>query len=144
MQKSTPFSTIDRPTDTTNEAGGKSYVHGPEETLARLACTGFFGDTYYASAGEQVKQVTEWAGKCKDEFLSDLAIYARKSAFMKDIPAALLAILHSRKTPEALEALDRAFPFVVDNGRMLRGFVQMVRSGVFGRKSLGHHVRRLV
>jgi len=40
--------------------------------------------------------------------------------------------------------LGRVFPRVIDNGKMLRNFVQIVRSGVVGRKSLGTAPKRLV
>jgi len=36
------------------------------------------------------------------------------------------------------------FPRVVDNGKMLRNFVQMLRSGAVGRKSLGTRPKKLV
>ena len=38
----------------------------------------------------------------------------------------------------------QAFPRVVDNGRMLRNFVQVLRSGTVGRKSLGTAPKALV
>ena len=42
-------------------------------------------------------------------------------------------------------ALLRAvFDRVIDDGKMLRNFVQIVRSGVVGRKSLGTMPKRLV
>src|SRR3989442_1548012 len=40
--------------------------------------------------------------------------------------------------------LGRVFDRVLDDGRMLRNFVQIVRSGVTGRKSLGTLPKRLV
>lgn len=36
------------------------------------------------------------------------------------------------------------FPRVIDNGKMLRNFVQIMRSGVTGRKSLGSLPKRLI
>jgi 60 kDa SS-A/Ro ribonucleoprotein len=59
---------------------------------------------------------------------------------MKDVPALLLAILAAK----SVEHLKKAFPRVVDNGRMLRNFVQILRSGVVGRKSLGSAPKALV
>jgi 60 kDa SS-A/Ro ribonucleoprotein len=38
----------------------------------------------------------------------------------------------------------RIFDRVIDNGRMLRNFVQVLRSGVLGRKSFGTAVKRLI
>jgi len=59
---------------------------------------------------------------------------------MKDMPALLCAVLSVRD--RAL--LAAVFPRVIDNSKMLRNFVQMVRSGVVGRKSLGTQPKRLV
>jgi 60 kDa SS-A/Ro ribonucleoprotein len=59
---------------------------------------------------------------------------------MKDMPALLCAVL-SVKDREQLNAI---FPRVIDNARMLRNFVQILRSGVVGRKSLGSAPKRLV
>jgi 60 kDa SS-A/Ro ribonucleoprotein len=42
------------------------------------------------------------------------------------------------------ELLEKIFDRVIDDGRMLRGFVQMVRSGRTGRRSLGSRPKRLV
>ncbi|MGI8670846.1 MAG: vWA domain-containing protein, partial [Aridibacter sp.] len=40
--------------------------------------------------------------------------------------------------------LEAVFPRVIDNGKMLRNFVQIMRSGAVGRKSLGSLPKRLV
>ena len=45
---------------------------------------------------------------------------------------------------ENSELLSKVFPRVINNGRMLRNFVQIIRSGVLGRKSLGSGPKRLV
>jgi len=52
---------------------------------------------------------------------------------MKDMPAFLLAVLASRDVGLFKQVFDR----VIDNGRMLRNFVQIMRSGATGRSSLG-------
>ena len=80
------------------------------------------------------------AENCPDAFIAKTAVYARKQAFMKDMPALLCAVLAARGSPY----LQLSFPLVMDNARMLRNFVQIVRSGVTGRKSLGSAPRRLV
>ena len=59
---------------------------------------------------------------------------------MKDMPALLLAVLANRPG----DHFDRAFDRVCDNGKMLRNFVQIIRSGVTGRRSLGSRPKRLV
>ncbi len=57
---------------------------------------------------------------------------------MKDMPAALLVML-SKRDPQLAQ---RAFDRVVDNGRVLRTLLQMIRSGQFGRKSLSASLQR--
>src|SRR5258708_27111695 len=59
---------------------------------------------------------------------------------MKDMPALLWAWLSAR-APKLHEAV---FARVIDNARMLRTYVQILRSGVVGRKSLGSAPKRLV
>lgn len=74
------------------------------------------------------------------EFIAKTAVYARERAHMKDMPALLCAVLAVRDT----DLLAAVFPRVIDSAKMLRSFVQIVRSGVTGRKSLGTRPRRLV
>ena len=118
--------------DTINQAGGLAYKLSPKHTLAQIASTGCFNGTYYASAASQLDEVIKLIAQVNDnEFLAKLAIYSRKRAFMKDMPAALLVALSSRD----IELTHKIFDRVVDNGRVLRTAFQMVRSGRLGRKS---------
>ncbi len=127
-------------TTTTNEAGGAAYQLSPEEALAQLALTGCFNGTFYTSAAEQLDEVLTLSKQVSDEFIAKTAIYARREGFMKDTPALLCALLATRD----LDLLETTFWEVIDNGKMLRNFVQIMRSGVTGRKSLGSAPRRLV
>jgi 60 kDa SS-A/Ro ribonucleoprotein len=126
--------------DTRNRAGGKAYSFSPKHGLAQYAATGCLGRTFYASAEEQLDETLALAAQLPPEFVAKCAVFARRKAFLKDMPALLLASLATRDTA----AMKRAFPLVVDNGRMLRNFVQVMRSGVTGRKSLGTAPKRLV
>ena len=127
---------------TLNEAGGLAYKLSAKEALAQLAATGCLSQTFYATEVDQLKTILELTSDSDvdDEFLAKLALYARVKGFMKDMPAVLCAVLASRKSP----LLDKVFPVVIDNGKMLRNFVMAVRSGVTGRKSFGSAVRRLI
>lgn len=127
---------------TINEAGGLAYKLSAKEALAQLAATGCLSQTFYATEVDQLKTILELTSDSgvDDEFLAKLALYARVKGFMKDMPAVLCAILASRKSP----LLDKVFPVVIDNGKMLRNFVMAVRSGVTDRKSFGSSVRRLI
>lgn len=127
-------------TNATNEAGGVAYERTPKQALAQYVATGCLNATFYASADDQLEKVLALAAKVDSEFLAKLAVFARESAWMKDAPALLLAVLSARSP----EHLAKAFPRVVDNGKMLRNFVQVVRSGAVGRKSLGTVPKRLV
>ena len=59
---------------------------------------------------------------------------------MKDMPALLVAVLSVKDK----DLFERVFPRVIDNGKMLRNFVQIMRSGTVGRKSLGSLPKRMV
>lgn len=132
------------PADTVNVAGGKAYAMGAEATLATLVATGTLNDQFYTEAKEQLESVLKIASGCSSEYIAKCSVFGRQRGFMKDMPALLLAILAGRKTDDARASLSLAFPRVIDNGKMLRNFVQMVRSGAAGRKSLGSQPRRLV
>ncbi|MBI3231375.1 MAG: RNA-binding protein, partial [Burkholderiales bacterium] len=56
------------------------------------------------------------------------------------MPALLLAVLASKSLPD----LNASFGRVIDNGKMLKNFVQIIRSGAVGRKSLGTSPKKLV
>ena len=111
--------------DTRNEAGGSAYAMTAEQTLAQYAATGCLNATFYAGAKEQLDRVLALTTEVTPEFIAKTAVYARERGAMKDMPALLLAVL-SRRDPALM---DRVFDRVVDTPRMLRTFVQIVRSG---------------
>ncbi|WP_312949839.1 RNA-binding protein [Agrobacterium sp.] len=127
-------------TDAVNDAGAAAYALTPREALAQYAVTGTFNDTFYANAGEQLDAVVKLASEVEPEFLAKLAIYAAEQGHMKDMPVMLLAMLSGLES----DAFTRAFPRVVKSGKMLRGFVQVMRSGTAGRKSLGTRPKKMV
>jgi 60 kDa SS-A/Ro ribonucleoprotein len=123
-----------------NEAGGLAYVRTNEQLLAQFAATGCLRDTFYADADSQLKELMGAAFGADPVFVAKTAVFAREQGLMKDTPALLCAVLAFRD--QAL--LGRVFDRVCDNGKMLRNFVQIVRSGQVGRKSLGTAPKRLV
>lgn len=126
--------------DAINEAGAPAYALAPKQALAQYVATGCLQRTFYAGAEDQLAKVLALCEQVEPEFIARAAIYARERGLMKDMPALLCAIL-SVKNNALLTAL---FPRVIDNGRMLRNFVQIMRSGTIGRKSLGSAPKRLV
>ncbi|MEW5853127.1 MAG: RNA-binding protein [Myxococcota bacterium] len=128
------------PADTINEAGGVAYALHPKHALAQYAATGCLNHTYYASGEAQLQRVVNLAYEVDAEFVARTAVFCRTRSFMKDMPALLCAVL-SLKDGNALE---RVFHRVMDDGKMLRNFVQVLRSGAVGRKSLGSRPKRLV
>jgi 60 kDa SS-A/Ro ribonucleoprotein len=129
------------PADVTcNNAGGLSYAMGAEAALAQYVMTGTFNSTFYADAKADTARVVDLARQVAPEFLAKLAVFAREAGYMKDAPAVMLAVLSTR----SVDLFRQAFPRVIDNGKMLRTFVQIVRSGVAGRKSLGSAPKRMI
>ena len=127
-------------TNARNEAGGQAYALSPQAALAQYAATGCLNATFYADAAMQLDTVLDWCVAVEPAFVAKTAIYARQRGQMKDMPALLTAWL-AQHGPDWLES---CFAKVIDNGRMLRNFVQILRSGAVGRKSLGSRPKRLV
>ena len=123
-----------------NAEQAPAYAYSPRHQLAQLAATGCLSQTFYANAEDQLDQVSALAQAVDAEFVAKTAVYARQSGYMKDMPALLAANLAVRD----VGLLAQVFPRVVDSGKMLRNFVQIVRSGAVGRKSLGSRPKKLV
>jgi 60 kDa SS-A/Ro ribonucleoprotein len=127
-------------TDAVNSEGAPAYALSPKQALAQYAATGCFGRTFYASAETQLDRVLQLCEAAGPEFVARVAIYSRSKAYMKDMPALLCAWLSARDA----RLHEAVFAQVIDNARMLRNYVQVLRSGVVGRKSLGSAPKRLV
>lgn len=134
-------------TDTVNSELAPAYSLSPKQALAQYAVTGCFGRTFYATAEAQLERVLELCEAVGPEFVAQVAIYARRSAYMKDMPALLCAWLAANggsKNARSPELHEKVFAQIIDNAKMLRTYMQIVRSGVTGRKSLGTAPKRLV
>jgi 60 kDa SS-A/Ro ribonucleoprotein len=123
-----------------NDAGGVAYKRTDKEALAQYALTGTFGNAFYVTAEVQLDRALDLADKVDDAFVAGLAVYARQFGYMKDMPAFLLAVLCARQS----KYVEFVFERVIDNARMLRTFVQILRSGLTGRKSFGRRIKRLI
>lgn len=126
--------------DTRNREGAPAYAYDSGHKLAQVAATGTLADGFYGAAETQLSDVLEAARACDPYFVAQAAIYARRSGAMKDMPALLAAYLTAADPDLAVAVFNR----VIDNGRMLRNFVQIMRSGQVGRSSLGSRPKRLV
>jgi 60 kDa SS-A/Ro ribonucleoprotein len=126
---------------TRNEAGGLAYRYSPRQALAQFALTGCLNRTFYTSAETQLDSVLSLCRANDPEYVAKTAIYAREKGHMKDVPALLCVYLAASKN---LDLLQKVFSRVINNGKMLRNFVQILRSGVTGRRSLGTIPKKLV
>jgi 60 kDa SS-A/Ro ribonucleoprotein len=123
-----------------NEANGPAYALAPKRALAQYVAAGCLNSTFYPTAEEQLSTVLLLCGEVDSEFIAKTAIFSREQGRMKDGPALLCAVLAGRDT----KLLETIFPRVIDNAKMLRNFVPMIRSVVTGRKSLGSAPKRMV
>jgi 60 kDa SS-A/Ro ribonucleoprotein len=74
-------------------------------------------------------------------FLACLAVYAREYGKMKDMPVVITAYL----AVHAPWVFDGVAPLVLTNGKSIRNFVQVLRSGrIAGRKSIPRVARRYI
>lgn len=126
--------------DAINEAGSAAYRLSPKQALAQYAATGTLHATFYADAQTQLQTLLELCREVEPRFIAKTALYCRERGYMKDTAALLLAVLAVRDQVY----LPGVFKRVVNNGKMLRNFVQILRSGAVGRKSLGTRPKKLV
>lgn len=126
--------------NTVNHEGAPAYALSKKGALAQLAATGCLSHTFYAKAEEQLELVLNLCLDVDAAFVAKTAVYARERGHMKDMPALLLAHLAAWDG----ELFDVTFDRVIDNARMLRTFVQILRSGVTGRRSLGSLPKRKI
>jgi 60 kDa SS-A/Ro ribonucleoprotein len=123
-----------------NREGAVAYAYSPRHKLAQLALTGTLQQTFYAEAEMQLKDMLAVAKEVDAAFVAKTAVFARERGHMKDMPALLVAYLSTLPKADFVPAFRR----VIDNGKMLRNFVQIMRSGVVGRKSLGSRPKKAV
>lgn len=123
-----------------NSEGAPAYRFSPEQALAQYAVTGCLNRTFYATAADQLQTVQTLCHRVAPEFIARAAIYSRQEGAMKDMPALLCAMLAVQEPA----LLVKIFPRVMDSGKLVRNFVQIIRSGATGRKSLGTLPKRLV
>ena len=123
-----------------NHEKAPAYALSAKHQLAQLAATGCLNQTFYADADAQLDAVTALTAKVDPVFVAQTAVYARQAGHMKDMPVLLAALLAVRD----VALLGQVFGRVVNNGKTLRAFVQMLRSGALGRKSLGSRPKKMV
>lgn len=120
---------------TRNAAGGRAFNSSAKQALAQITATNCFNGTYYVDAQanlEVAKQAALEVAKEDPEFVAKCAVYGRKKSYMKDMPAFLAVVLHEHDKT----LFRRVFPTVIDNGKQLRNFINMARSGaVTGKKA---------
>jgi 60 kDa SS-A/Ro ribonucleoprotein len=127
-------------TDTINFDQAPAYELTPRQFLAQYAATACFNNTFYADADLQLKGVLDACAEVDADFIARTAIYARRHSYMKDTPALLCAVLAKRD----LALHEAVFDQIIDDTRVLRNYVQILRSGVTGRKSMGSAPKRLI
>jgi 60 kDa SS-A/Ro ribonucleoprotein len=126
---------------TINEAGGAAFEMTAEHALCQYVVTGTFGGTFYCrDEEEQLSRLEELCAKVRPELLAKATVYSRKVG-MKDVPAYLLVYLAANGYTNLV---DKVWPKVVHNGKMLANVIEILRSGRTGKKSLGSQLKRLV
>lgn len=126
--------------DAVNAEQAPAYAMSPRHQLAQYAATGCLNATFYANAEAQLATVLALCEEVDAGFIAQCAVYCRERGYMKDMPALLTVVLAAKGADE----LAPVFKRVIKNGKMLRNFVQIIRSGAVGRKSLGSRPKKLV
>lgn len=124
-----------------NNAGGNAFALSGEHALAQFIATGFLGREVNFAQKPSHDTLLNLCKAVSPEFVAQTAIYARKAAYMKDSPAFICAYLASIGRNDLLT---KVWDTVMDSPKLVRNFVQFIRSGVMGRKSLGSRPKKLV
>lgn len=125
------FNTEKNPFDVSNAAGGHAYRMTEKAALSQIAATNCFNSTFYVSAEDnlEIAKNAVLALKNDPQFLAKCAIYSRNKGYMKDMPAFIMCALAESDS----NLFRKVFPLVIDNGKMLRNFIQIARSGAIGK-----------
>lgn len=140
FNRALPAPTADLRPDALNAEGAPAYAFDARHALAQYAATGCLSDTFYASAALQLDTVLALCQGVPADFVARVALWSRQRGLLKDLPALLVALL----TVEDAALADAVFDRVIDDGKQLANFVQVLRSGVVGRGSLASMPKRLV
>ena len=127
--------------DTRNRAGGLAYQMSDQLALVQYAVTNCFNNTFYARAEEHLETTKQLCDRVDPTFIAQTAVYSRERGYMKDMPAFLTAYLAGHGEIDLVKAI---FPKTIDNGKQLKNFAQIIRSGVTGRKSFGTATRNVI
>lgn len=133
------MSTTFNKADKTNREGAPAFSRPLEEDVLAVLMTQTLGNTFYASKKEIAKETVDVlrAVSAKDPaFLAKALVYARNRGLMKMAPTIGLAVLSENKSAAAQDAFRKSFRHVMRIPDDLREFVDLIRTGSFGKKSL--------
>lgn len=125
--------------DKTNREGAPAFSRPLEEDVLAVLMTQTMGNCFYASKKELAKETVDVLRtmSAKDpSFLAKALVYARNRGLMKMAPTLGLAVLSENKEDKAKEAFRKSFRQVMRIPDDLREFVDLIRTGNFGKKSL--------
>lgn len=125
--------------DKVNKEGSSAFSRPIEEDVLAVLTTQTLGNIFYNTGKEIAKETVDVLRKMSDKgpvFLAQALVYARNKGLMKLAPTVGLAVLSENKTEAGKEAFRKAFRQVLRIPDDLREFVDLIRTGEFGQKSL--------
>lgn len=87
---------------TTNLAGGKAYSMNPEMELVHAVLTTFLEDKFYEKGADRISRIAGLIKQVKPEFVSNLAIVARKEFNLRSVTHVLVGELAKIHTGDSL------------------------------------------
>lgn len=122
-------------------AGGEAFELDSQVALTKMILNSTLHDSFYYTASEQLNSILLLCGKVSPTFIAQLAVFASNEGKRKDTPALLLAVLSKEHTRRELFA---AFHLMRKDGKLIRNYFSIIRSGVVGRRNFGTMLKRLV
>lgn len=89
----------------TNKAGGAAFSMAPEMELTHAVLTTFLDDKYYESGKDRKDRISQLINKCDPQFVSNLAVIARKEFHLRSVSHLLAGELAKEYGGEAIKNL---------------------------------------
>lgn len=125
----------------TTAEGGETFELDNQVALTKMILNSTLRDSFYYTASEQLNSILLLCGKVTPTFIAQLAVFAANEGKRKDTPALLLGVLSKEHTRRELFA---AFRLMRKDGKLIRNYFSVIRSGVTGRRNFGTMLKRLV
>ncbi|WP_421798613.1 TROVE domain-containing protein [Haliscomenobacter sp.] len=122
---------------TTNHEGAKAWKMSPELELYSTVVTAALSDQFYEKTGKRIERIRELVAQVDPEFVAKLAVYARESMYLRNVPLVLVVELAKRYEGYGLNLVSKTIARVVqraDEITELLAYYQLANERIGNKK----------